>query len=111
MLKNPRSDGNTVNVFWPFGAIAKIFRDRGVRFVFGPTKLEPLRILYFNIFDRAGNLLESASSCSIQKTGPRYGSGAGSPLTCQLLHDDSIKVSSTISSIPCGSSIHRVHEH
>jgi hypothetical protein len=55
--KDQRSVAETVNDLCPFGATAKIFRDRGVRFVCGPTKLEPLRILYFNIFDRAGNLV------------------------------------------------------
>jgi hypothetical protein len=40
------------------GATAKICRDRGVRFACEPTKLEPLRIRYYNIFDRGGKLLE-----------------------------------------------------
>ena len=42
----------------PFEATAKIFRDRGVRFVCEPTKLEPLSIRYYNIFDRGRKLLE-----------------------------------------------------
>jgi len=56
--KHQRPEGETVNALWSLGATAKVFRDRGVRFAYGPTKLEPLRILYFNIFDRGGKLLE-----------------------------------------------------
>jgi hypothetical protein len=63
----------------PSGATAKVFRDRGVRFACESTKLEPLRIRYFNILDRGGNLFELASGCSVRKTRPRYSSGAGSP--------------------------------
>jgi hypothetical protein len=65
--------------YGPFGATAKMFRDRGVRVACESTKLEPLRILYFNVFDRGGNLFKLASSYSVQKTRPLYSSGPGSP--------------------------------
>ena len=58
----------------PFGATAKIFRDRRVRFACEPTKLEPLKIRYFHIFDRGGNLFELASGlyCSEDKTAIQF---------------------------------------
>jgi hypothetical protein len=56
--KHLRSEGNRFAGLCPFGATAKIFRDRGVRFACEPTKLEALKIRYFHIFDRGGKLLE-----------------------------------------------------
>jgi hypothetical protein len=53
--------------------------DRGVRFACKPTKLEPPGIHNFDIFDRGGVLFELASSYSVQKARPLYGSGPGSP--------------------------------
>ena len=43
--------------YGPFGATAKMFRDRGVRFVCEPNKIGAayeLMIRYFNIFDCGG---------------------------------------------------------
>jgi hypothetical protein len=57
----PKTCGPTATGSLPlctFGATAKVFRDRGVRFVCGPTKLEPPGIHNFDIFDRGGKLLE-----------------------------------------------------
>ena len=71
--KDQRSEGNMVIALWSFGATAKIFRNRGVRFACESTKLEPLKIRYFNIFDRGGNLFELANGCSVQKTAIRFG--------------------------------------
>jgi hypothetical protein len=66
--------------YGPFGATAKMFLDRGVRFACESTKLEPLRIRYFNVFDRGGNLFKLANGYSVQKTRPLYSSGGpGSP--------------------------------
>jgi hypothetical protein len=73
--KDLRLEGNRVSALWSFGATAKIFRDCGVRFACEPTKLEPLKIRYFHIFDRGGNLFELASDlyCSEDKTAIRFG--------------------------------------
>ncbi len=38
-----------------------------VRFSCESTKLEPLRIRYFHIFDRGGNLFELAIGCRFRK--------------------------------------------
>jgi hypothetical protein len=63
-----------------FGATAKIFRDRGVRSACESTKLEPLRIRYFNIFDHGGKLLEFEPAAVVFRRHNRYTvRGPGSP--------------------------------
>jgi hypothetical protein len=87
----------------------KVFRDRGVRL---PANQQNWSRLRFAI----STFSTAAATCSSWPTAVvfrrlRYGSGAGSPLTCKLLHDDPIKVSSINSRTPSGSSSHRPHEH
>jgi hypothetical protein len=77
--KDQRSEGNRVAGLCPLGATAKIFRNRGVRFACESTKLEPLRIRYFHIFDRGGKLFELASGCRFRRQDRGALRGHGSP--------------------------------
>jgi hypothetical protein len=98
----------------PYGPLERTRRSSGTAEFALPANQQNWSRLGFSISTfstAAANLLELANGCSVQKTRPRYGSGAGSPLTCQLLHDDPIKVSSINWRRPCGSSSHRPHEH
>jgi hypothetical protein len=67
------SESDTVNALCTFGATAKGLPGPRSSFACKPTKLEPLKIRYFNIFDRGGNLFELANGCSVQKTAIRFG--------------------------------------
>jgi hypothetical protein len=88
--ERPTSEDTTADALCPFGATAEFVLPANQR------NWSRLRFAISTFSTAAANLLELANGCSVQKTRPRYGSGAGSPLTCQLLHDDPIKLHRSI---------------
>jgi hypothetical protein len=67
------SESDTVNALWSLWSDREDLPGPRSSFACKPTKLEPLKIRYFNIFDRGGNLFELANGCSVQKTAIRFG--------------------------------------